>query len=236
MQEGAAMTGLYWDEDDGQEGLLTRRSPEHCLSEQEVEDFLFQRLSGVSREAVEEHLLFCETCRQRVEEEESFIQAMRGAADRLEAEAIAGAQTGGNAPEGARPRFLAPRWAAAAALAVLVVGGTVTLRIMQQPGVAEVKLVAQRAAGSPGESLPREGQSLSLQADLRGLPPLASFRWTIVDATGNLLAEGIAEREEDAARFRLKKGLPPGRHWVRIQDPDTGMLLREFALHIQPKR
>jgi len=230
------MTGLYWDEDDQQEGLLTRRTPEHCLSEQEVEDCLFQRLSGVSREAVEEHLLFCEECRKRVEEEESFIEAMRGAASRAEMEAVAP----GEAAEGGRQtgsgRFSPPRWAIAASVALLAVGGSIAVRQFRGAEAVEVKLVAVRAADPASANLPPERRSLSIDADVRGLPPLDTFRWTVVDTTGKIMAEGVAGREGSGVRFVLQKGLASGRYWVRIQDPDTGLLLREFALQIGPGR
>lgn len=230
------MTGLYWDEDDQQEGLLTRRSPEHCLSEQEVEDFLFQRLSGVSREAVEEHLLFCEDCRKRVEEEESFIEAMRGAAARAEMEPHAVDEAPEEGPQTGGRRFSPPRWAIAASVALLAVGGSLAVRQFRGGEAVEVKLVAVRAADPSGANLPPERRSLSIDADVRGLPPLESFRWAVVDTTGKIMAEGVAGREGNGVRFVLQKGLPSGRYWVRIQDPDTGLLLREFALQVGPGR
>jgi hypothetical protein len=231
------MTGLYWDEDDFQEGLLTRRSPEHCLSEQEIEDFLFYRLSGVSREAVEEHLLFCEACRRRVEEEESFTQAMRGAVERMELTS-AGSPEGGsgeNESEDSQRRFALPRWAMAASLAVVLVGGALTVKMLQSPGVAEVTLRAERSATTGAENAPLAGQPILLVADLRGLPPLPTLRWAIVDPAGAKLTDGVVEREQETARILLGRGLPAGRYWVRIHDPETGLLLREYGLEVVKK-
>lgn len=230
------MTGLYWDEDDNQEGLLTRRSPEQCLSEPEIEDYLFQRLSGVSREAVEEHLLFCEECRRRVEEEEKLIEAMRGAAERLELEAVIEPTTGEHAPVGNRRRFSPPGWAVAATLAVVLAGGAVTVKMMQAPGLVEVALRAERSAAPAMDNSPVAGQPVLLAADLRGLPPLPSFRWVVVDLSGARIADGVVEREQETARIHLQRGLPAGRYWVRIHDPESGILLREFGLAIGRKR
>lgn len=229
------MTGLYWDEDDYQEGLLTRRSPEQCLTEQEIEEFLFNRMSGVSREAAEEHLLFCEQCQQRVEEEEKLVDAMRGAAQRLEIEAIVD-PAAEESPDGSRRRSSPPRWAVAAALAVLMVGGAVSVKLMQAPRMMEVALRAERSAGAAVEQLPVAGQALLLAADLRGLPPLPSLRWAVVDLAGVVVAEGVVEREQETARIRLPRGLPAGGYWVRIQDPETGMLLREYGLEVARDR
>lgn len=228
------MTGLYWDEDGEQEVLLTRRSPEHCLSGQEIEDFLFNRLSGVTREAVEEHLLVCQECLKRVEEEEKYIDAIRAAAGRLEAETLAGLepphQGGGNRkPEGV------PRWAMAAGLAVLLAGGSLTVRLLQPRPPLDVPLRVERSAEANPEAVPA-GRDLMLKADLRGLPPLPQFRWTIVDRDGVVLKEGSVEREAELAEIRLERGLPEGRYWVRILDPETGILLREYSLQLKADR
>jgi len=229
------MTGLYWDEDDYQEGLLTRRSPENCLSEQEIEDFLFQRLSGVSREAVEEHVLFCEDCRKKVEAEQEFADAVRGAAQQLELEAIERplqAEVSRNEP-GNRPVW--SKWAVAAVAVVVLLAASVSLRIFSPSGVAEVTLRAERSAEASMQDAAPERQSLLLRADLRGLPPLPSFRWLIVDRTGAPVTEGTVPPEPEMARIRLPRGLPAGLYWVRIQDPETGMLLREFGLQVRPR-
>ena len=50
------MNGLSWEDDGAQEGLLTRRSAQNCLTDHELEEYLFNRLSGVTREVIEEHL------------------------------------------------------------------------------------------------------------------------------------------------------------------------------------
>lgn len=230
------MTGLYWNEDDFQEGLLTRRSPEQCLSDQEIEDFLFQRLSGVSREAAEEHLLFCEACQRRVEEEEKLMEAAREAAGRLQLDSILEQGSAAEAPGGAHRAFRPPKWAMAAALAAVLIGGTATLKLWQQPGTTEVFLRAERSAAPAEGDSPLAGQPLLLSADLRGLPPLPSFRWSVVDLTGAVVASGQVETEQETARIPLERGLPAGRYWVRIQDPESGILLREFGLQIRGKR
>lgn len=226
------MTGPYWDEDGEQEGLLTRRSPEHCLTGQEIEDFLFNRLSGVTREAVEEHLLVCEECLKRVEEEESYVEAVRAAAGRLEAETL-GVKEPGEGSGGHRRTSL-PRWAMAAGVAAVLVGGTLAVRVVQPRSLIEVPLQVERSAGSLSRLAP-PGRSLMLRPDLRGLPPLPVFRWTIADRQGMIVREGLVEPEAESAEIRLEGGLPEGYYWVRILDPETGILLREYSLHLRGK-
>lgn len=228
------MTGLYWDEDGEQEGLLTRRSPEHCLTGQEIEDFLFNRLSGVTREAVEEHLLVCEECLKRVEDEEQYVDTVRAAAGRIEAEMLAGVQPGEDGEESPGRRG-APRWALAAGLAAVLVGGSLTVRLLQPRLPVDVPLRVERSAESGPEAVPA-GRDLRLKADLRGLPPLPLFRWTIANREGIVVSEGSVEREAELAEIRLERGLPEGLYWVRILDPETGILLREYSLQSKARR
>ncbi|MBN9662663.1 MAG: zf-HC2 domain-containing protein [Acidobacteria bacterium] len=80
------MTSLGWEDDGAQEGLMLRRSVGKCLTEAEMEDYLANRLSGVTREVIEEHLLVCSKCLDSVEQEEEFAALFRSAAMQMEAE------------------------------------------------------------------------------------------------------------------------------------------------------
>ncbi|QOY90076.1 zf-HC2 domain-containing protein [Paludibaculum fermentans] len=80
------MTSLGWEDDGAQEGLMLRRSVGKCLTEAEMEDYLANRLSGVTREVIEEHLLVCAKCLDSVEQEEEFAGVFRSAAMQVEAE------------------------------------------------------------------------------------------------------------------------------------------------------
>lgn len=230
------MTDLYWDdEDDGQEGLLTRRSSDHCLSEQEIEDFLFNRLSGVTREAVEEHLLFCQNCLAKVEEEERFREAARSATEKLETEALLGEPSqGGKDGKSGRGRRLPPWLRMAAAVALLAAGGTFSYRLLYPPEVLEVELRVERS-GVEKSRVPAAGQRLVLMPDLRGLPPLPQFHWSIVDSLGAPVAEGTLDVRGGTGRIEVGRGLPAGMYWVRLLDPHSGAMMREFGLMVQPK-
>ncbi len=226
------MTGLYWDEDGEQEGLLTRRSPEHCLTGQEIEDYLFNRLSGVTREAVEEHLLMCAECQKRVEEEERYIDAVRAAAGRLEAETLAGVSISPEEHDSRPKRGGVRRWAVAAGLVAVLAGGSLTIRMLQPQPRLDVPLRVERSADSIPGAVPT-GRDLLLRPDLRGLPPLPVLRWTIVDRSGVVVKEGVVEPQAETAQIFVDRGLPEGRYWVRLLDPETGILLREYSLHLR---
>ncbi len=165
------MTELHWNEDDDQESLLTRRSSEFCLGGQEVEDYLFNRLSGVTREAVEEHLLICEGCRSRVEEEERFIEAARLAAERLETESLLRQRRDPESAVGTPGTSRRPvSWMALAATAAVVfIAGSLSYRLLHPEPAREISLRAERSGVERAQE-PVAGQRLLLSADLRGLP------------------------------------------------------------------
>ncbi len=85
-------------------------------------------------------------------------------------------------------------------------------------------------------SAPSARQRLLLKPDLRGLPPLPSLRWTVVDRRGVLQAQGMVATTGDTGEIHLDKGLPEGLYWVRIIDPESGVLLREYALEVRGGR
>lgn len=106
------MTSLGWEDDGAQEGLMLRRSVGKCLTEAEMEDYLANRLSGVTREVIEEHLLVCAKCLDSVEQEEEFAALFRTAAMQMEAEemekSFAGETPGTSETEGEPRTEIAP--------------------------------------------------------------------------------------------------------------------------------
>ncbi|MGC4050717.1 MAG: zf-HC2 domain-containing protein [Paludibaculum sp.] len=96
------MTTFGWEDDGAQEGLMLRRSVGKCLTEAEIEDYLANRLSGVTREVIEEHLLVCSNCLDSVEQEEEFAALFRTAAMQMEAEEMERSLSG-EAPATAEP-------------------------------------------------------------------------------------------------------------------------------------
>lgn len=50
-----------------------------CLDDTEIESFVLRRLSGAALDRVEQHLLFCRPCQERVKAEEEFINMLRTA-------------------------------------------------------------------------------------------------------------------------------------------------------------
>ncbi len=56
-----------------------------------------------------------------------------------------------------------------------------------------------------------------------------------MDSLGVPVAGGTLEVRGESGRIELSRGLPAGMYWVRVLDPDSGVLLREFGLLVKPR-
>ncbi len=228
------VTGLNWDEDGNQGGLLNSRSARKCLSDQEVEDFLFDRLSGVTREVVEEHLLACQDCLSKVEKEEEYVQTVRAAARTMESEELErafDAPHAPQAPERKAPGWDWPRWGLALGGAAVLIAAFVQFRPAPLMTEAEIALRVERSAGDL-VAVAAAGQPLRLTPDLAGLPAATELEWAVVDASGRTAGTARFAAASGAPGIKLPGGLKAGTYWVRIQRPG-GVLLREFALRVR---
>ncbi len=223
------MTGLDWEDDGSQESLLTRRSAQICLSDKEIEDFVFDRLSGVTREVIEEHLLACGSCLSRVEREESYIESFRAAAAKLETDDLKKAF---EATARAGPKV--PNWGwALSAVLLVILGGIYVVNLPPKLGEVEVTLRVERGAGPSGFAA-QAGQPLRLVPEMTGVRELPKYTLSVVDSSGRLERSSEVSSGAGRIQFVLPKGLPSGNHWVRISIPGpSAELLREYALLIR---
>jgi hypothetical protein len=179
---------------------------------------------------LEEHLLICDTCRQRLEENDSYTSAMRQAAAQL--------QYSPARPERrpwSFPRLLPT--AAALACIVLAVGAALGVALRYSSSAAPafaVNLAAMRGAGI--EAKAPAGRTLALRPDLTGLAAGPFFRLEMVDRRGNRVWQGSAQSGASVSVPRQR----PGIYFVRIYDSSgggsSGELLREYGLEIQAGR
>lgn len=225
-------TGLDWNDDGSQGGLLNSRPAQRCLSEQEVEDFLFDRLSGVTRESIEEHLLVCTACLGRVEGEEQFVATFRSAARRLETEELDQTWNGKQDSKWFLGRSAQRHWSAAlAGVAILLIAGVFILRRPAGLSEAQIALRVERS-GALQATQAKAGQPLRLSPDATGLREAPSYAWVVVDHRGQTVATAKWSPAAGKSDIVLPRGLEAGGYWVRLQEPG-GALLREFALQIR---
>jgi hypothetical protein len=97
------------------------------------------------------------------------------------------------------------------------------LRVPMQVGWQEAHLHAMR--GVVGAKVTAR-RPLLLKLDVTGLPLFPSYRWQIVNASGQAVFVGAVSAENP--EFKVD-GIPSGLYFVRLSSPG-GELLREYGL------
>jgi hypothetical protein len=168
---------------------------------------------------IEEHLLTCDSCRNRLRETDVYLLAMRTSSEQVRRDEKAAK----------RREWRIPAWfpiMATVACGIMLV--VVTPRFIRSPGPAvAVSLTALRSDGA-GNSAPA-ARELVLRPDLTGLAEDSSYRLEIVNQTGHTVRQGTLTRAQNEIQVR---GLGAGLYFVRVYLP-AGELLREYGLRIQ---
>jgi hypothetical protein len=164
---------------------------------------------------VEEHLLVCADCQQRLAETEAYLRAMRRAAARARAKER-------------RPvwklMWVRPVWAFAAVVLVLAAGAGIEWR--GRGAGTEIALEATR--GPEAQAAPA-GAPLRLSLDATGLPEAAAYRVEVVDEAGREAFAGRGQRNGARIAAAVPKGLCAGRYFIRVYGQG---LLREYGLAV----
>jgi hypothetical protein len=196
--------------------LIMKKIQRHMEAE-DLERYSVGNSSEDESEPLEEHLLTCDDCRERLRETDDYLVALRTTASQLRRDE----------KFAARREWKFPAWfpALAAVACLLLVMFAFRFERPAEPVVA-VSLTALRSNGSGGAPAGRE---LMLYPDLTGLTDSSSYRLEIVDQTGRPVRQGTLVRAQHGIRIpRLGAGL----YFVRVYLP-SGELLREYGLQIQ---
>jgi anti-sigma factor RsiW len=194
------------------------------FSEEDLELYALGRASEELQEQVEEHLLICTACQEKVTTIDQFVAALRTAIAHPEAQS-----------KGLWARFmefLTPQtaaWAAAGAFAAILF--VLAPAIIKLGPTHDVELALTRGAETAAAP---SGTSLRLSADVRDLPASSAYTLEIVDAAGRLVWERSVAAQQGTLSVSSGRGLAPGVYWVRLYaDPDKRSLLREFSLVVK---
>lgn len=208
----------------------------HHPEDEQLEEYSNSTLAEDTVPQLEEHLLVCSVCQNRLRESDDYIRAMRSAAS-------AWPKT-----ETKRRFFGDPAWIfnlgrkpvlALGVVLIACVSVVVMSRIgshlnSQQQPVA-VMLTAMRGSETSPASVPA-GRPLLLSIDVRGLPSSAAYDLEIVKVDGELVWAGTAEAARDSIRKEVPKRLDRGLYFVRVYAPSSSELLREYGLRIGTAR
>ena len=205
-------------------------------SEETLELYAMRRLEEAHEARVEEHLLLCQQCRERLQAADDYVQAMRAALAELEEER---SRQGEGSAEGRELRLRLPKLAWAGALAAALAVAVLVLPPRgSETAPVELRLEALRGgAAATGPAAP-EGRPLTLRLDVEGLEAPPPFEVRVVDAGGEARFAAAADPEGGILTVTLPDGLPAGRYWVRILP--SGSLpggadapLREFGFTVE---
>jgi hypothetical protein len=201
-------------------------------SDELLEQYALGALPDTAAEGIEEHLLICSDCQDRLRQTDDFVQAARRAADELHA----------NPPDAWQEtwQFLRYRSQRPLALAAATTA-MVSILLVAEPwrghsgGPAAVVLLdAHRNGNAPAAGVVEADRPLALELDLSSLRPAGSYRVNVVGARGDTVVAASCRPEAGKAKVSIPNGLPPGTYWVRLQSPaDNQELWRENALKVR---
>lgn len=197
----------------------TFRLDEH-LDGDTLEEYAFRRLSEAATEALEEHLLICETCQEALAEVDEFVQLMK--------EATAQLASSRSSFELRWPRSRRGRAGIGVSGLAIVLLAALAFWPSRRAPSSTVQLVALRGDDTAAIAHARGGP-LDLVIDVSDLPGVAKFRLEVVNAAGRRQWDGEANPADGKLTVLLPKALGRGTYWVRLSGSD-GELLREFGL------
>jgi hypothetical protein len=191
----------------------------HCHADAEdLERYSLGASSPDEIARIEEHLLVCEDCRNRLRETDSFLNSIQMSARQWRRDERAAKGRG----------WKIPAWFPVLAAACGLVLVVVAIRAVRPSGPAvAVSLSALRGAGA-GNVGPA-GRELRLQPDLAGLAAEPAYRLEIVNQTGRPVRLAALAATQGGVTVR---GLGAGLYFVRLYLP-PGKLLREYGLEIR---
>jgi hypothetical protein len=193
--------------------------------EEQLERYSLGATDQTEVERVEEHLLTCEACRERLEEADVYAAAMRGAAQSLRLEAQFRAR------QPARSWF--PLWGDALAvglalLAFILAWGPWAAR--HPAGGPPLAVLLETTRDSRTQTA-APSRPLLLTADLAQLAGYPAYRLEVVDAAGRRVIGSPPTSGSEKLSLLIPGGLARGAYYVRLY-AGSGELLREFGLRI----
>jgi hypothetical protein len=195
----------------------------HHESDDQLELYALDRLSETEVIRVEEHLLVCEPCRERLEQNAAFAFTMQDVLHQHAELSEASDKKGFFELFGLfKAQF------AMAAFAVLLLAAAIFWMSGRRnlPPVASVQLTALRG------DIQMVAAAKALDLTLTDAPALGGpFRVEIVDSTGSAEWSGSARPDASGLKAHIAKKLPAGTYFARLYDA-SGRLLHEYGFRI----
>ena len=192
---------------------------DHHIDVEDLEKYSLGTSSPADCTRIEEHLLICEGCQDRLRETDDYVLSVQKASRQWQRD-----ESVAKRREWRFPAWFPPLAAVACGLLLVVTA----LRLVRQPmPLVAVSLSALRGNGA-GTGAPA-GRQLILHPDLTGLAARSSYRLEIVDQTGRAMRQATLGPAQAGVAV---PGLGAGQYFVRVYLPE-GDLLREYGLQIR---
>ena len=191
-------------------------------SDDRLELYALGRLPDSEIQRIEEHLLICNSCRDRLEDAESFALSMR---DALKSQPLTPFFPGWFRSDWFS--WLKPQNAmlGAFAAALLAVGLFWVANGSRIAPVASLQLTATRGSGIPSASPARE-------LDLFFTDAVADSRLDVVDASGAAVWTGTLTPADSRVEAKVKQAMSPGDYFARVFTP-SGQMVHEYAFKVK---
>jgi hypothetical protein len=214
-----------------------------CLQEREIESFVRGKSSADAERRCHAHLLWCQICQNKVEEEAEFARATRSAAILLTQKEAEAAKQSTSGPgwtkrvmkslrEWFGPR-ITMRWAAVAVTAGVLISIAGLLPLQRGVESEDVVLRSERGSAVPVAVESGASANARLRIDVADVVPYPAYKVALVDAGGRTVQSMTTAATSGSVIVALSGKLTPARYWVRLSAPD-GRLLREYALRVRP--
>jgi hypothetical protein len=187
------------------------------VGEELLEQYSVGRLAESEVARVEEHVLLCESCQEKLELIDSWVRSIRRAAVQLPAESKSIWQFW------RLPQFVP----ALAGTVFLVFAAGVGLQITKKGAVAPFAIALEATRGESVASVPA-GKPLLIQPGLEGLPRFSQYRLEVVDQSGHAVRDAALEAGSSVAGTSIP-AIAAGVYFVRVYSP-SGELLREYGI------
>ncbi len=197
-----------------------------------LEEYSFGRVLEPALAPLEEHLLDCTLCQDRLLAVDEFTALMKAGTAAIERER----EVNRPSPGFAFPRMTGFHVLFAAAVTVVLVGVTFGWRTQPPLTATPVKLTALRGDDGEGVAHARFGRPLELTVDRTDLPAALAYRMDVVSSSGRSLWSGAARMAPQNFSARVTIRLARGAYWVRLYSGDRvrgDQLRREFGLRVE---
>jgi anti-sigma factor RsiW len=196
--------------------------------EERLENYVLGRLPSSDLPLLEEHLMICSTCRDRLDEVEQFALAMKQAMNQDHRTEPATAAV----PSGSQPWldwFRRPAFSMVLAMVALI--GVLSIF---SGGKSKIAPVAALQLTAVRGQVPTVAPARELDLTLTDAPRDAAVsRVEIFNAAGQTVWSGLAQSGAAGVEVKAEQRLTAGDYFLRLYSP-SGEVRREYGFRIRP--